>query len=328
MKSLKTFFILSLFFQSALYSQYEVSPPREVYFDFHAATLDLCDNTKHVYLEFYKDSYYGTNQNVESEIESIEVYPTRDPSKRHVLKNVNEVEFFNLNSVDNQIPFTILAFNSKNEKLFQNQIYVNTRKEKGIVDVSDKLDKQLDGFVGSKSSLITYFCGKEISKVELLAFFQDFLQLSPETICELIAIHNQVLGTPFENWQSLDDGSILATILTCYLLEVYQNKITGGNGGSTGGDGNECACNLIRTKSSALNVGTLSQTTNPTEDCEFYQPRTIGKNYDPDGADGDDDLILSYGRFGAAKAATVELFYDGSDDSPDWEVGLNRDGAL
>lgn len=300
-----------------LHGQKDIERP-EVYFDFHASTIDLCDETKHVYLEFYTDSYYGADENNGSTIDKIEIYPSSEPAKQQVLTEGKDVEFFNLNSINNEIPFTVLAFNDKNEKLFQSEIKVNTVKEKGVVDVTDRLDGYLDNFVGSKSSLFTYFCGKTISKVELLAFFQDFLQLSPEEMCAMIDQYELYTSRPFENWM---EGKWVWHL--CNLLEDFQNPIVSGGGGDPTGE-SDCICNLIRTKSSALNVGTASTTTYPTEDCEFYSPLLNGKNYDPDGADGDDDLILSYGRFGAAKAGTVELFYDGSDDSPDWEVGMKQ----
>lgn len=315
MKNLKMFFILSLVFQTALYSQDEVAPTQEVYFDFHAATLDLCDNTKHVYLEFYTEPYYDPNNSVESKIESIEVFPTREPLKKHILKNVKEVEFFHLSAVENEIPFTVQAYNSRNERIFQKEIKVNTKKEEGVIDVSDKLNNYLDGFKGSKSSLFTHFCGKEISKVELLAFFQDFLGLTPEKICELIDIHNQVLGTPFENWESLDDGSILATILSCWLLEVYQTNITngGGNGGPAGGGDDDCLCKLIRTKQSALNVQGVPNYSDQDE-CMNYDADVFAQNFD--NKPNDNDHIFSQGRIGAAKAARMHIFYDGVDSSP------------
>ncbi len=322
MKNFKLLVVLLLFFQSMLQGQkgsshHEEARP-EVYFDFHASTIDLCDETKHVYLEFYTDSYYGADENVESPIKKMKVYPTNEPQKRQILKEGKDVEFFNLRPNKNEIPFTIVAFNDKNEKLFQSEITVNTVKEKGVVDVTERLDGYLDKFVGSNSSLFTYFCGKTVSKVELLAFFQDFLELSPVEMCAMIDKYELYTNSSFSNWM---EGKWVWQL--CNLLEEYQNSLISG-GDDDPAEESDCVCNLIRTKSSALNVGTGSANTNPTEDCEFYTPKLTGKNYDPDGADGDDDLILSTGRFGAAKAGTVELFYDGSDDSPDWEAGMKQ----
>ncbi|MBK8474711.1 MAG: hypothetical protein IPL33_22420 [Sphingobacteriales bacterium] len=229
---------------------------------------------------------------------------------------------FDLTAIHDEIPFTVLALDANNSILFTREIKVSTKKTQGIVDVSEKLNQYLDGFSGSHSSIITYFCNLPISGVQLLAFFQDFLHLSPKQICDMIDLHNHVIGTPFENWDLLNNVDVATTTLTCDLLDAYlENLLSSSGGGEPAGGGTNCACNLIRTNSSALNAN-AGQVSQPTDSCKLYLPYIDAHNYDPDGADNDDDLIFSYGRLGAAKAGAVELFYDGSDDSPDWSANM------
>lgn len=294
----------------------------EPFLDFHAATLSLCKESFHVYLDFNTNPYWNDHMQVNSPISTIVVYPSNDPTKRRELRNIHEVEFFNLEATKGEIPFTVSTLDKNGNLLSKREIRVGTKKVKGIVDVSEKLNRYLDGFSESKQSIITYFCNIPISGVQLLAFFQDFLHLSPEQICDLLDLHNQVMGAPLENWDSLNNMEITTTTLTCGLLNAYLESLTtSSGGGEPAGGGDDCACNLIRTNSSALNAS-VGQNSQPTDSCKLYSPSLFAYNYDPDGADGDDDLIFSYGRLGAAKAGAVELFYDGSDDSPDWSADI------
>lgn len=287
--------------------------------DFFSASLDICDGTKHVYLEFNTDSFHKRSQKVSTDITRIDVSPKG--GQRQIVSLTGgsfEVEFFNLVPVNGFINFDLVAYASDGSKVVDTEISVSTEKEKGVVDVSPKMEKHLDEFKKSGRSLFTYFCGKKISKVELLAFFQDFLELDEQQICLLLNIYNTHYGTSsFEVWNQ----NLSKNWLTCLLLEEFENSIvSGGNGGSSGGGSDSCACQMIRTKSSALNYGASEYL--PTDECTDYTPYTKGKNYD--NKNNDNDLIFSQGRFGAAKAATIEFFYDGNDDSPE-DFTINTD---
>lgn len=87
-----------------------------------------------------------------------------------------------------------------------NVITLNLKKEKGIVDVTDHLAEMLEGFnAQTDTAMMTYFCGKKISQIELLAYFQDFLGFTPEQMCEAIKIHDILI--------------LAITIITpCYIL--------------------------------------------------------------------------------------------------------------
>ncbi|MBK9152311.1 MAG: T9SS type A sorting domain-containing protein [Saprospiraceae bacterium] len=287
-----------VFFYALGFTQLNASTPPPVQYEY--MLLDMCDGKAAAYLKFYQDTTVDTTI---TRITRIDI-STIDQAIPSVLTDITdgEAEIYNLIPVNDFIEFEVKVYDSKGRVTIR-RIRINT-KDDGKINVTERLYQYIDEFTKTNASLYTYWCGKKISRVELFAFFQQYLKLTPEQICTMVAKYNQITGRGFTE-EVIENSAWLQHM--CQLFTFFQSAI------GSGGNQNECICKLIGTKQSALNVQGESNYNQP-DNCMNYLAYTNAHNYD--NRPNDNDLIFSQGRIGAAKAARMHIFYDGVDSSP------------
>lgn len=289
----------------------------QVIINWEKVHLKLCDSTFHIYLKVDIDTAVVTENN------EIWVYPQNDYLQVKKFKNLKkaaalEMEFYNLPAASNYLNIKIetKTVNEKTDRV--TEIKVPVVNDEGIVDVTSHMGTEIDSFMNTKdSSMFTFFCGRSISVIELLAFFTDYLDLTPEQTCELIKIHNEYNETLLS---SNPQDSVVRPNITpklCLILKKWQEYLQ--NPPLNNPPSNLCKCKLIRTKADAANIGVASVALE--NDCKNYENSSFQKHYLPGGWNNgnDDDLMLLSGKMGAAKGEMMYLYADGGDKIPDIE---------
>mgnify|MGYP000910415887 CR=1 FL=1 len=263
--------------------------------------LDMCNGKTAAYLKFYQDTISDSASHI-IRIDVTTINQIINTTRTQISEN--ETEIFDLVPINEYLEFEIKIYYNKGHIITQ-RIKIST-KEDGMVNVTERLYKYIDHFTNTRVSAYTFWCGKKISKVELFSFFQKFMSLTPDQICNMVTRYNQVMGANFKDPNKID---LIWLNNMCKLFNEFHNNF--GLGG--GGGGNECLCKMIRTKQSALNV--QGEPNYSEEDgCMNYTADTDAVNFDTKA--NDNDLVFSQGRLGAAKAARMHIFYDGVDSSP------------
>lgn len=296
MNKIKLFFIVWI--NVICLIQLKASTPPPVQYEY--MLLDMCDGKTAAYLKFYQDTIPDTTI---ARITRIDI-STIEQAIPTVLTDITdgEAEIYNLVPVNDFVEFEVKIYDSKGRMTIR-RIRIST-KDDGNLNVTERLYEYIDEFTKTNSTLYTFWCGKKISRVELFSFFQQYLKLTPEQICKMVAKYNQVTGKGFTE-EVLENSAWLQHM--CQLFSFFQSDL------GSGGNQNECICRLIGTKQSALNVQGVPNYSQP-DDCMNYNAFVNARNYD--NKTDDNDLIFSQGRIGAAKAARMHIFYDGVDSSP------------
>ena len=272
----------------------------------HISILDACNNQfKHVYVSVIPAEF-----DCETEIHSIRINPILEPNNIKTLNENNNFEgdFLNqISNIDGHIEFYMEAVDDVGNVLMEQTIKQFPR-EKDAVVVSDHLDKLLGRFSEQDLDLVNYLCGTELSRIEILSFLRDFLNLTDTQICQLLERFKieQILN---EQYMDTQVEEIYCDSLKIFILELRGDTMPE----------DSCACNLIKTNRSALNLHKDVSYGQPDE-CNDYPPFTFARNYEFNSTE--DDLIISLGRMGAAKSATMVMQYNNGADSPDnfvWE---------
>lgn len=282
--------------------------------DFHPAILNLCDGKKDIYIDIDISNVLIENGAVttaeagvmiDNSVQQVHTFALSDESS-------NGVVFLDQIPVNNQLKYYISFKNAKGVILIKKEISFDTNKEneKGIIDVSDNFNKLLNDFNdknGKTKNIFTYFCGREVNEVELLVFFQDFLKLNKDQICDMIRIYNSTMGHGFgfskdNKFINISDLCKTFTLWYEYYIKTRVNP-----------DPTDCLCNMIRTKTSARNFG-VERAYGSGEGCTDYDPKLRAENLDQKKDDG--DLAYSFGRMGAAMAGAIEVSQDYNDSSP------------
>jgi len=262
--------------------------------------LDMCNGKTSAYLKFYQDTISDSITRI-TRVDVKTIKQAIETVRTHI--SDNETEIFDLVPSNDFIEFEVKVYDNKGGITTRN-IKLST-KEDGMVNVTERLYKYIDEYTKTKTSAYTFWCGKKVSKVELFAFFQKFLKLTPQKMCDMVTKYNQIVGTSFTQ-TTVQNNAWLQKM--CELFTEFHN-----NFGPEGGPSGDCLCKMIRTKQSALNV--QGEPNYSEEDgCMNYTADTDAKNFD--NKPNDNDLIFSQGRIGAAKAARMHIFYDGVDSSP------------
>ena len=280
--------------------------------DYYLTQLENCNEEHDIYMELYPG--FGVEYVV---IESIE-----DPENRMVVSEKEDfkAEMFGLKSNGkNNLNFKIISLDANNNILEERQIKKSTIKQ-GQVTVSEGLfaylhdmgHNNLDGGFGIPNNggygnVFTYFCGYNASKVELLAFFQDFLGLSPEQICEFQALF-QLAQLNYETSEIITWTNIYCELLNQF-WDIYINGF--GNGGDE-----DCQCKVINS-SVFIDHSIGAATGEPLEDCpdvgldEDYQLWAHQGTFP--GTNGEDNWWLTrWAKMGAAKSMqTTTHHYEG-----------------
>jgi hypothetical protein len=287
-----------------------------------------CDDKLDVLLRF--KPIIGQDKNTKSKISAhrISITPSNklNRSKDLYLNNGFEAEFYGLEeSSDSRIDFNVKAYDIKNRLILNTTIGKSTLKD-GHVEVSEKLFAMIydmgheETSRGANSSrgpgddddVFTYFCGRQISKIELLAFYQDFLGLSSFELCEMIKEFDR------QNIEYQESGSITWTGEYCELLNSFWGIYVSGGTLPTG----TCECKVIN--SSVFVDHSVGETTGTElEDCPDVSVTNGYKIYSHDSNSSLNYTnsnrnwgIFAWTKMGASKGMySISHHYDGNDDN-------------
>ncbi len=305
----------------------------DVYLDYYVAQLDKCDDLMDIAVEL-SGTLVERMRNHDCSITSIDVITQTDGQQTITIGQRTEttVSFFNLSRRQESIMIYLRGKNERGQNIFNIPIRHSTRKTDEIV-VSESFMAQLFDMghipanqigrptVGTKGDVFTYWCGRRMNLVTLLAFYQDFLGLSEAHICRIIAM--------FERY-NLNYTSIQALSYTgiyCDLLwEFWNDYITSISGSGDDDDEDECECNVINS-SVFVNHSIGEATGQQLEDCpevsitenhrvwshEGTQPRTQKEQ---------NWAVTKWAYMGAAKSLyTITHHYEGGDED---YVGMKK----
>lgn len=170
--------------------------------EFYLAQLTDCNKLTDTYLELYPTAVQNSSSGEITTIETINVTSLNDPSQSIRMTRAEgfQGEFYGLKvgAQDPFIRFKLDAYDRYNRAIISTKIEKSSRKA-GNVEVPESFmdvimnmghdlqDPSLNAnYLNPKVfDMFTYFCGKKVSKVMLLSFFQDFLGLSEAEICEI-----------------------------------------------------------------------------------------------------------------------------------------------
>ena len=303
--------------------------------DPYIALVKGCDDKVDVYVKL--KPIIGQDKNAKSQVSAnrILITPLNKLGKRKTLysNNVFEAEFYGLEeSEKRRIDFNVKAYDTNNKLILDTNIGKSTVRD-GHVEVSEELfaiiydmghedpviEKSLIRGPGPGPDVFTYFCGIMISKIELLAFYQDFLGLSPFEICQLVKEFER------QNIEYQESGSITWTGKYCDLLNNFWSIYkTGG----TLPDG-ECECKVIN--SSVFVDHSVGETSGSAlENCPDVSVAQGYEIWSHEGGSPTTDeshnwLVTEWATMGAAKSMyTVSHHYEGGDENSNMEFTLNN----
>ncbi len=276
--------------------------------DYHISIFKPCKTQIHSYVEFIINDEWDINR-----IKDIVVRDKYNKENVHVLKDTYEVDVFNVQQSEKEENpvLEVMVRGEKDVVLQQFEIPVR-RADDGMMDVTGRMHDYLYDFTNNKKTLTNmwfYFCDKLLSRVELFAFFQEYMNLTEEQTCMMIERYAETFGVEFD--EEIKESEYYK--LLCQLFEEYYKEIHGDDEEEE----EDCLCKLIRTKSTALNAN--KNNSSATDECTDYDAYIDAEQHDE--KNNDNDLIFSQGRLGAAKAAQLYMHYDGVDSSPDsWTI--------
>ena len=222
---------------------------RDTKIPINIAILDICEGRSHIYINIPKGTF-KTNT-------SVKLKPRWSNQFQNMYSTANgfEIELFNVpvSKRTGEISFNIEANNLGgvwlDNSISQNiptsnlvDQYVYQRTENEILNVSNHLDALISDYqkFSSNTPIYTYFCGKQISTVELLAFFQDFMKLTDIEICTLLNRYNYLI-----NMENVLQISYLENYQLCKMFEDFLRMGTGNND-------DDCLCKEISTNRAAF----------------------------------------------------------------------------
>ncbi len=306
--------------------------------EFYMAQLTDCNRLTDTYLELYPTAIQHASTGEITTVETIKVTSLNDPSQSIRMTRAEgfQGEFYGLKVTEQDpfIRFKLEAYDRFNRAVITTKIEKSSRKA-GNVEVPESFmdlimnmghdlqDPSLNAnYLNPKMfDMFTYFCGKKVSKVMLLSFFQDFLGLSEAEICEI----KQLFA------QSQIDYNVNQIVTWskkyCDLLNEFWDAFITWNGGGNSGSGGEddCECKVINT-SVFVNHSIGASTGTALEDCPDVSVRQgyeiwaegAGPGH---GTDNDQNwLITKWARMGAAKSLyTISHNYKGGDEGRNME---------
>ncbi len=222
-------------------------PILEPVLPYHISVLDLCDGKKDVYIKIDPTDGYNRITKAYTKVKTIFIAPhvenrgSFDPKDFSVMTDSFEIEMYGLTPSDGVLQFDVVALDESFNVMVMKTIHENISKS-GSVKVSSRLKKYLDDWYRDDvpDDLFTYFCGKRISKVELLSFFQEFLDLTEQQICDMILRFEDISSSKWTGGVViLDWRDILCSVLDEWLAD------------STDTTGDECKCKVVLSKAAA-----------------------------------------------------------------------------
>ncbi|MEL6969247.1 MAG: T9SS type A sorting domain-containing protein [Bacteroidota bacterium] len=306
----------------------------DVYLNYYIAQLDKCDELIDISVEL-SGVLMERMRNNDCSVTTIDVITQTDGMQTITIGRESEttVSFFNLSRRQESIMITLRGRDRRGGTVFEIPIRHSTRKTGEIV-VSESFMAQLfdmghiganplaPATVGPKGDVFTYWCGRRMNMVTLLAFYQDFLGLSEAQVCRIIQLFERY------NLQYTSIQALSFTGIYCQLLwEFWDDYIafTSGNGGTSGEEGG-CECNVINSTvfiNHSIGAATGQQLENCpevsiTEDHRVWshegtQPRTQKEQ---------NWAVSKWAYMGAAKSLyTITHHYEGGDED---YVGMKK----
>lgn len=299
--------------------------------DFYLTSIEDCRGMYDVYVELYPTRGYDNNLKAPIDVSTIKINPVSNPSEVKTLDASTgfQTEFYDLQSTTRStLDFAVRSFDASGRLLNTTTISKPAIRD-GSVEVSESFFTEIfdmghssrttgtgGGFDPNdpdfEEDVFTYFCGKRISKVVLLSFFQDFLSLSPADICEFKALFElRQLG-----YRSTE--TVEWTQEYCTLLEDYWDSYVNRGGG--GGDSTDCQCKVINSRV-FVDHSVGNATGSALENCPDVSVQSRYKLYAESSPYGththskDNWAIQASSHMGAAKAMySVSSHYTGADD--------------
>jgi len=189
------------------------------------------------------------------------IYPINNEQNGIWIEDDMEGELFNVKSSDGFIKLRAKAYDERNTLWATKDISVTTEKD-GMVRTSKKIHDALvewreeaeaarinpggtgpgpDVGPGTGGDIFTLFCGRNISKVELFAFFTEYLELSNEELCRFKDLYSQITD---DTWNAFS-GNLLWDDELCELLTLFWNDFVN-DGNPNGGEVEDCNCKIIK----------------------------------------------------------------------------------
>jgi hypothetical protein len=268
------------------------------------------------------------------------VFPTINRNKGKWVTGDMDAEFFNISAdAKGNLNLMIEGYDAANILIAQKSIVVPTAKD-GMVKTSrnnfkylfdwkyfarnnrfedvkksanrDIGDDPTNGPTGPDQGpgpdIITYYCGKQISKVELLIFFSEFLELTPQEICEFKLLYETITT---HSW-SQGSAVTLWNEEYCELLYEFYDKYKETNRG-----GDECKCKVINSDSfvdHSIGNGTGTE----SEDCPDVSviegDEYWGRHSNPASKSVQNWYNILWGYMGAAKSVYLNTRMWGNHD--------------
>lgn len=258
--------IFLLFMSSTVFAQRsaEVLIPQacsgtDIYLNYFIAQLDRCNDLLDISIELHGELIERI-QNRDCEITTIDVITQTDGYQTITIgwNTETTVAFFNLSSLQQTILITLEGKDDRGNTIFTLPIQHDTRKGNETAVSESFLEEIFDmghlppnplapPTVGPHGDVFTYWCGRRMNVVTLLAFYQDFLGLSEYHVCRIIAIFENYNIT-YTNLQTVTWTGVYCDLLWEF-WDDYVNYWTGG-GSSSGDDDDEesdCECQVIST---------------------------------------------------------------------------------
>ena len=333
--SIITTFFIFLFFNSQVHGQRsgDIVVPNacsgtDTYLSYFVAQLNRCDELMDISVELHGELMEHI-RNQDCTVRTIDVITQTDGLQTITVGYNTEtsVSFFNLSSRQESILITLEGKDDRGNTVFSYPIQHSTRKRPETV-VSESFMAQIFDMghlppnslapptVGPHGDVFTYWCGRRMNMVTLLAFYQDFLGLSEYHICRIIALFEQY------NLNYTSHQTVSWTGIYCQILwEMWDDYVDSTSGGDDDDDEEEgeCECKVINS-SVFVNHSVGENASEQLEDCPEV---SITEDHDvwshegplPNTNKEHNWLVTKWAYMGAAKSMyTISHHYEGGDE--------------
>gem|GEM_PF-2652174 len=285
---------------------------------YYVTLLKKCNDKGDVYFEFgpKPKDLGGIKQ---SPIAQIQVQSLSEMGKSLVLSPSQDFrgEIYDLNTTGkDKLGFQVTYLGAGSQILTSFKISVSTEK-KGDVSVTDQLYHEIRNMgpqqgvavPNPEPDIFTHFCGKKFYKVQLLAFYQDFLGLTEQQMCELQVLF-QANNLVYQSNELLE-----WTNQYCSLLQQFWGSFVNDDPGP---NDPPCRCKLI--KSTTFIDHSIGNTTgSPLDPCPTVAPIESSYTYAIGGdsrmREDENWVIFTRGYMGAAKSLfAITHHFEGGDN--------------
>lgn len=317
-----TLFIYSdIICQQPIYQNQVQSPSINVFYSY----MDLCDDTKDIYIQFHPTDGYDKLSKEVINVSAVEYQMNGITLPVKLTNNRFESVIYNIDSRIEEFDITILGYDSKGIMVSRDIRKIVLKKD-GLIRTSDHLYNELEKWRNdTKGNILYHFCDVNINKVELLAFFQEFLGLSKLQMCSLIDIYERETFDSWvdEKWHNILKGKI------CKKFNEFLNPP------NNPPLDEQCNCKVIKSQSHLVHsIGqelSADGSSAPQSSCPSVSPREDSKWWGKGALGGfkldhqNNWTNILWATMGAAKMFHMHSHHDR--DEHDWNpkhnLGLN-----